>query len=100
MGPPTQEMLQQFENVGLAIGDGINEPPDHISLELEYLYFLLDSILKGDPELEDVGEYVTNFMLPWISIFLERLKSEDSQSIYQPITAILIAVLKDIGGRT
>jgi TorA-specific chaperone len=42
MGAPAAAMKQRLREKGLSIGSDIHEPPDHISIELEYLYFLLE----------------------------------------------------------
>ena len=41
MGPPAQLMQEKLENKGLSVGGQLNEPPDHLAIEIEYLYFLL-----------------------------------------------------------
>ncbi len=42
MGPPAVRMKKRFESSGLSLSDNMHEPPDHLSIELEYLYFLLE----------------------------------------------------------
>ena len=41
MGAPAIDMKNRFESKGLRLSKDIHEPPDHISIEIEYLYFLL-----------------------------------------------------------
>ena len=41
MGESAGFMRQFFKSKGLSLANSINEPPDHLSIELEYLYFLL-----------------------------------------------------------
>ena len=47
MGEPAIRMKKRLQSNGLSIGDSISEPPDHISIELEYLYFCWK---KGGPK--------------------------------------------------
>ncbi|NIQ90076.1 MAG: molecular chaperone TorD family protein, partial [Desulfobacterales bacterium] len=38
MGRAAAEMKERFETKDLSVADTIQEPPDHLSIELEYLY--------------------------------------------------------------
>jgi TorA maturation chaperone TorD len=48
MGEPAIDMKNRYESKGLSLSDEIHEPPDHISIEQEYLYFLLDKGWSDD----------------------------------------------------
>ena len=100
MGPPAVSMKERFESKGLSLGDHIHEPPDHLSIELEYLYFLLE---KGwsddDTALKDEAVFFAGeIMLPWVIKFQERLVTIETECrFYRLTTAILCAVLRFIG---
>ena len=100
MGPPAVAMKERFESKGLSLGDHIHEPPDHLSIELEYLYFLLE---KGwsdeDTALKDEAvTFAGEIMLPWVVKFQQRLLTVETEGrFYQLTTAILGAVLRFIG---
>jgi len=100
MGPPAVLMKERFESKGLSLGDHIHEPPDHLAIELEYLYFLLE---KGwcddDAALRDEAvSFAGEIMLPWVIKFQERLVAVETECrFYQLTTAILCAILRFIG---
>jgi TorA maturation chaperone TorD len=99
MGKAVEEMKERFEAKGLSISENIKEPPDHLSIELEYLYFLLD---KGWGEQDDAlvaeaVEFATETMLPWVSQLQERLGTEKECLFYPLITRILVEILHVIG---
>ena len=100
MGPPAVSMKERFESKGLSLGDHIHEPPDHLSIELEYVYFLLE---KGwsddDTALKDEAVFFAGeIMLPWVIKFQERLVAIETECrFYRLTTAILCAVLRFIG---
>ncbi|MBT4287603.1 MAG: molecular chaperone TorD family protein [Deltaproteobacteria bacterium] len=98
MGASAIEMVKRYEEAGLSISEDIKEPPDHISLELEYLYFLQNGLesSEGKAFQTEINEYVSDFMLPWIIVFLDRIKSSNSELIFLQMTSILVAVLKNI----
>jgi TorA-specific chaperone len=101
MGPPAVMMKKRFESSGLSLSDNMHEPPDHLAIELEYLYFLLE---KGwsDNERELIAEaasFASDDMLPWVIKFQERLAAVETECrFYQLISAVLCAILQFIGG--
>lgn len=99
MGRAAAEMKERFEAKGLSVADTIQEPPDHLSIELEYLYFLLD---KGwgeqDDALVDEGStFADEIMLQWASKLHERLASETQCLFYPLMVSILEDILRTIG---
>ena len=101
MGPAAIEMKERFEAKGLSLGDQIHEPPDHLSIELEYLYFLLNKGWSdGDPALIDEAvSFAAETMLPWVTRFHERIAPvETNYRFYQLIVAVLCSILRFIGG--
>jgi TorA-specific chaperone len=100
MGPPAVLMKERFESKGLSLGDHIHEPPDHLSIELEYLYFLLEKGLsENDAVLQNEAvSFADEIMLPWVIKFQERLVAVETESrFYQLTTAILCTILRFIG---
>ena len=100
MGPPAVLIKERFESKGLSLGDHIHEPPDHLSIELEYLYFLLEKGWSGDDAaLKNEGtSFAGEIMLPWVIKFQERIVTvETGNRFYHLTTAILCAILRFIG---
>ena len=100
MGLPAVLMKERFESKGLSLGDHIHEPPDHLSIELEYLYFLLErGWSDGDAALKDEAvSFAGQIMLPWVVRFQERFVAIETECrFYQLTTAILCAILRFIG---
>ena len=100
MGPPAVAMKERFESKGLSLGNHIHEPPDHLSIELEYLYFLLEKGFSDDDAAlkDEAVSFAAEIMLPWVGKFHERLVAvETEKRFYQLTTAILCAVLRFIG---
>ncbi len=53
MGNSTMDALSHYQTFGLDIAEGLKEVPDHITIELEFMFFLIykeiESILSNDP---------------------------------------------------
>jgi len=99
MGAPAIRMKKRLQSNGLSIGDGISEPPDHIAIELEYLYYLLEKgWSEGRPTLfNEAIEFAADTMLPWVSDFRDRLAAESEGRCYFFIASLLTASLGFIG---
>ena len=99
MGRPATEMKKRFEAQGLSVADNIQEPPDHLSIELEYLYFILERGWreKDDALVAEAAEFASKTMLPWISQIEERLATEQKCRFYPLIATILVAILSFLG---
>ena len=95
MGKPAIKMNKRLQSSGLSIGDSIPEPPDHISIELEYLYYLLKKgWTEGRPTLfNEAVSFAAITMLPWVSKFRERLAGEAECRYYFFIASIVTASL-------
>lgn len=65
MGPPAETMGELLAQAGLTLAEGLAEPPDHLSIELEYLAFILTEALGGDnPALAILARDFTQQVLP------------------------------------
>jgi TorA maturation chaperone TorD len=78
MGESAVFMKQRFESKGLSIADDLNEPPDHLAIELEYLYFLLEKgwTDRDNKLVAEAAAFAGESMLPWIIQFRDQLKNE------------------------
>jgi TorA maturation chaperone TorD len=100
MGEPALGMKRCFEAKGLSIDTRVNEPPDHLAIELEYLYFLLEKG-RSDDDRELIGEassFSSDIMLPWVTRLQKRLAVVETEgSFYLLITTLLCAIVQFIG---
>ncbi len=100
MGPPAQEMTRRLEAAGLGLDEEESaEPPDHLSVELEYLILLLeDGWSHDDPALlAEASDFAGHFMLPWVEGFLARLAGESDSRFYPLAAELLTALLTRLG---
>lgn len=98
MGAAAAEMLKRFESKGLSMGAEINEPPDHLSIELEYLYYLLETgWVKNSPELLDEAvSFAGDVLIPWLNQFFNRLPEDTASRCYLLSTSLLLSMLQSI----
>jgi TorA-specific chaperone len=99
MGEPALKMRRRFESKGLSIDSNIHEPPDHLAIELEYLYFLL-SKGREDPDGEliaEAGSFAVETMLPWVLKLQKQIAFQMPDHVYTLLTSILTRVLYRVG---
>ncbi|UCE83411.1 MAG: molecular chaperone TorD family protein [Deltaproteobacteria bacterium] len=99
MGKPASAMKERFEAKGLSIADEILEPPDHVSIELEYLYFLLGKGWndKDEAYITEASAFASDVMLPWVSKLSKRLASEKECRFYPLSATVLMGILTILG---
>jgi TorA-specific chaperone len=98
MGASATMMTDRFESKGLSITQNLREPPDHLSVEMEYLYYLLEKGWSdGDDILvEEAVSFASENMLPWIRQFAMRLNEERGPSFYFFAAFVLSGLLQFI----
>lgn len=99
MGKSAIRMKNLFLSKGLSMADRVHEPPDHLAIELEYLFFLLQESCddQGD-NLEkfvsdEAGSFCTETLLPWVKIFHQRLQSMDEDCRFYVLASGLLVQL-------
>jgi TorA-specific chaperone len=100
MGEPALARQLRYLSKGLSLAEDIGEPPDHLSIELEYLYFLLEKgwAEKNDLLLEEASFFASEIMLPWVLKFEHKLATVENENPFYPLTAtLLVDFLKFIG---
>ncbi len=102
MGDAALSMRSRLGAAGLEISLDSNEPPDHISIELEYIYHLLSTgWTTNDPTLEaKAQEFARCDMLPWVNRFTTTLEQGAPHPIYLNAAKLTEEILQLISGNT
>jgi TorA maturation chaperone TorD len=98
MGAPALAMKKRLQEKGLSIGSDVHDPADHISIELEYLYFLLEKGWReGDPQfIREAANFAAQIMVPWVSKLQNRLAGEVQCRFYPLWVSLLLSILGQI----
>lgn len=95
MGAPALEMQKRLTDSGLAMTEGMNHPSDHLCIEIEYLYFLLQGEAGRDTGEERTESAVfAEWMLSWAARFNQRLGKADPGGFYCHASGLLVNLLK------
>ncbi len=84
MGPPAVKMQQRIDDLGLSLASHMGEPPDHIAIELECLYYMLE---KGwtDPDshlFPAAISFAGTEIASWLPQFRDRLAQAGDSEPY------------------
>lgn len=98
MGAAAIRMKDFLESAGLDISDDFNEPPDHLCIELELLYFILEKGWKNkkNTSLKEAEAFISKVMLPWLDTFHSKLAAENPDCFYTVSAYMLLGLLRSI----
>jgi TorA maturation chaperone TorD len=98
MGDAAVRMHNTLMELGISISADVGEPPDHLSIELEVLYYLLNQ--GGGPDhrssLTKAADFAGESMIPWITMFYHRLVDDVHCRFYPLMAAVLLGVLDEV----
>ena len=97
MGLSALAMRDRLAEAGLEISLDSNEPPDHLALELEYLFHLCATGWTDDPALSDeAARFAGEVMAPWVGRFRDKLDGADADPVYLAGADATLALLSAV----
>ena len=91
MGDSTMQVIKMYEEEGLRRDSNFRELPDHISVELEFMYFLIyreiEALKKADIAAaagytEKQMEFMSKILMKWVPLFCEKIKEGTENNFY------------------
>ncbi len=92
MGNSTLDVVSRYEEEGLDISSDFHDAPDHITAELEFVYFLIFKALEAasHSDMDASGRYMekrrhfyTDHIGAWISDFQENVEKKAETNFYK-----------------
>ena len=102
MGPSTIETIRCYEDEGLVRDAEFTELPDHIAVELEFMYFLcfreVEALRNGDTERAAAyqrkqEDFLLHFPGRWAPLFCRNIKEGTDNRFYTALADCLAAVI-------
>ena len=96
MGETTMEVLKIYQLAGLKVE--AREPPDHIVVELEFMYFLLCEEVRARQNNDNnkaeiirmqAQSFLGRHLGPWVGSFCEAIKVGTKNDYYQALSDCL-----------
>lgn len=97
MGPSTMDALRCYQDAELDPSPDANEPPDHISSELEFMYYLGFRYLTTGKEgyLSMQRNFMENHLGRWLPDFAERICQGDTSLFYGKLASLTKAFVSE-----
>lgn len=92
MGDSTLDAVSHYEAAGLSMNDQFHEVPDHISAELEFMYFLIFKEIRAinEGQAEDAellfnrqADFLMAHIGAWVFDFSERVEAHAETDFYK-----------------
>lgn len=102
MGDSTMEVMQIYNDAGLSIDSEFHELPDHVAVELEFMYYLIYRETEAIErcEIEKSSDYVKTqdlfldkFMCRWIPPFCKKIKEGADNKFYNALADCVSALV-------
>lgn len=93
---PAQEMQKLMLSHGVDVKEGLNEPADHIALELDFLGNMiirsneLEKLEHIDAALLEQKEFIETYLLSWLPQFSEKCSKFDPFGFYASVAKLLV----------
>ena len=97
MGDSTMDAKNRYRKAGLDFSDSVKEAPDHIALELEFMYYLIFKAIEAientdtDAALSFIikqKEFLVEHLGAWIDEFTAQIESEATEEFYKNLAII------------
>jgi TorA maturation chaperone TorD len=98
MGDSTMEVIEFYKSHGLVMDEDFKEVPDHIAVELEFMYYLIfkeiEAIEKSDmasaiATIEAQEFFMNKFLRSWADKLAEKIIKHAETSFYRALAGCL-----------
>ena len=99
MGNSTMQVIQIYEEEGLEIDGEFTELPDHVAVELEFMYYLAHRTAEAFEEgvidccvhsVTAQQKFLSEFLLPWLEPFCDKIRQEAETVFYRALADCLL----------
>jgi TorA maturation chaperone TorD len=107
MGDSTIEVIRMYQEVGLTMDESFKELPDHIAVELEFIYFLtygkVNALEKSELDRarsfqEARNVFFNNYLRKWVPVFCDKIITNTDNAFYIALADCLSTFLSQFVG--
>ncbi|EEW05239.1 molecular chaperone TorD [Vibrio mimicus] len=99
-GKPAQQMRELLATHEVKVDQNLNEPADHLAIQLDFLAHLVISTnqLEQNSEvnaaLQVQSDFISQHLLTWLPVFVERCTQFDTFGLYAAVARLALAFVK------
>jgi TorA maturation chaperone TorD len=107
MGDSTMEVIRAYQEQGLFIDDEFREVPDHISVELEFMYYLIyrevEALKNAETKkalkwIEPQKAFLNTFLRRWVPTFCAKIKERTDNEFYRALADCVLTFIDHFHG--
>ena len=108
MGDSTMEVIKMYEEQGLSMDSEFRNLPDHITVELEFMYYLIfkeiEALEKSDMDkaldfIKTQGLFLDKFLTKWVKPFCDKIKKGADNEFYSSLADCLFVFIEKAHAR-
>ena len=106
MGDSTMEVIKVYEEQGLVMDRDFKNLPDHITVELEFIYYLIFKEIEALERSDMHGAYefikeqkffLDRFLKSWIGPFCDKMKEGAMSEFYRSLADCVCTFIRNAG---
>ncbi|MEH0372671.1 molecular chaperone TorD [Vibrio mimicus] len=103
-GKPAQQMRELLAAHEVKVDQNLNEPADHLAIQLDFLAHLvistnqLEQISEVNAALQVQSDFISQHLLTWLPVFVERCTQFDTFGLYAAVARLALAFVKQDQG--
>ncbi|MDH4027402.1 MAG: molecular chaperone TorD family protein [Nitrospirota bacterium] len=104
MGDSTMEVIRMYQEEGLARDSEFKDLPDHIAVELEFMYYLNFKGMKAQEQSDDKNLqeftakqeiFLHKLLRSWVPQFCDKIKKGTDNNFYKALAGCLYTFIID-----
>lgn len=105
MGDSTMDAKKRYQEAGLSMSDRLKEAPDHIAIELEFMYYLIFREIEAFTNLDETSvstfwqaqrSFLNDHIGAWVVPFFKAVEEHAKLDFYKNLANVtMLFVLKD-----
>jgi len=97
MGTSTMDACSKYRELGLDISSGFKDAPDHIAVELEFMFFLIfkeiKAIIDGDAHMAMIyisheKAFLQRHLGSWVDAFTNQVEKNANTEFYKKLASV------------
>ena len=98
MGDSTIAVKHMYQEYGLKPAEDFKELPDHIAVELEFMYYLIYKTLEADQQNDDAAvqkyvagqrQFLETYLTAFVAALCKRIDAGTVNTFYHALSACL-----------
>ncbi|MET1412011.1 molecular chaperone TorD family protein [Roseibium sp. HPY-6] len=89
---PARDMNRLLAKLGLSVPGTLNEPPDHLGIQLQVAAELCDRALSGNPCPVTAAHFLGDYVLTWLPHLLERCATQKEATLIVPFVRAALSL--------